>query len=122
MKQAISLHGRILLLVSALLPLPGLAACLEMADLSYSQHTTEFGTPEVTWEGQLRNGCNQPFDADMTVRFVDDNGDDVYTVSERATAGIKSRMDVGKRVSVPIDVADAMAGIEVDIVERERPF
>jgi hypothetical protein len=112
----------ILILILIAAGRPALADCLVVSGQQFEMQTAEVGGLAVEWKARIDNECNAAFDADLTVLFLDSDGESVYETRDWAKLERGESRDIGKRIYIPSAYDEAIAGIEVQVKERERPL
>ena len=100
------------------------AQCIEVADPGFVREKSELGdvAPTITWWATLSNACDQPFDADLTIDFLDRGGESLYQIRDLATLPVRAEVKVGKTVYLPSTHAGDLQDMRIAVEERERPF
>jgi hypothetical protein len=97
--------------------------CLTVVDQGFERLETDLGTTEVRWVAEIENRCDSGFDADLEVRFLDQEGKRRYEVRDLLTVGPHGRERAGRPFYMPAVEARDIETVAVAIVaERERPF
>jgi hypothetical protein len=108
-----------------LLAAPGLAAqCLQATaqDFALEDSTVSEVAPRLTWHATIVNECDQPFDADLTIDFLDRDGKSLYQVRDLVTVPLRGEVQAGKELHLPSTHADELDSMRIRIEERARPF
>jgi hypothetical protein len=114
------LMGLCLLLAARLVA----AQCVQVIDQGFERETVEQGdvAPTVTWRATLANECDQAFDADLTIDFLDGDGNSVYQIRDMVTVSVRAEVQAGKSVYLPSTHSQDLADMRIQVEERERPF
>ena len=97
------------------------AECLRVVESGVSPDEREVAS-SVSWYAVIENECRMPYDADLTVVFVDGDGNSLYEIQDLVTVGRAATEKTGKSVYIPSEYIAQLAGVHIDIEERERPF
>lgn len=99
------------------------AVCIEVTGSHYEAGPADLGVVAVQWSAELANGCGASYDADLTIRFVDENGKVVY-LSHDLISVARHGMAVARReFNIPAHDFERVQGVQVEVAaERERPF
>ncbi len=98
-------------------------SCIAVTDSAYEAAPADLGIVAVQWHAELSNACNASYDADLTIRFIDEHGKTVYQ-SHDLTSVARHAMAVARReFNIPAHDFERVQGVQVEITaERERPF
>jgi hypothetical protein len=126
MNRRILLHS--ILRVATALALPAAtaahaAACIEVTASSYEAGPADLGVVAVQWSAELANGCSASYDADLTIRFVDEHGADVYLSHDLISVARHGVAVARREFNIPVHDFERVLDVQVRVgAERERPF
>ncbi len=96
--------------------------CLRLVDSGFEAQADDISVSRVEWRAQLENRCDAPYDADLTIRFLDGDGESVYEVRDLVTVPIGGRAQAGNRIYMPQYYKELMVRLAIEVEERRRPF
>jgi|GEM_PF-1910019 len=97
-------------------------ACLAVTESGFTVEEGDVSATTVRWHATLENRCKLPYDADLTVRFLDADGEERYSVRGLVVVPMGGSADTGKRVYIPKHQLEGIEKMVVDVEERKRPF
>lgn len=97
------------------------AECLQISERGLEVDESEVAS-SVSWHAVIENECELSYDADLTVTFVDEEGESLYDVQDLVTVGRGEAAEVGKKVYIPSQYIPRIEKVDITIEERERPF
>lgn len=96
--------------------------CLSVTEQSISPRETRIAAGSVEWHVVLENRCNKAFDADLTLRLQDAEGETVHKARDLIVVPRKGQAESSKRVYILERLAELIVGLTVEVEERERPY
>lgn len=97
------------------------AECLMVESDSVDEQETRYGITTAEWKANIRNSCDVPYDANITVLFKDADGRVLHQAVQFVAVRSGYQEDTQRRVNIPEDQFQAIDKVEVSIDERERP-
>lgn len=99
------------------------SSCLSVTSNEWSKKGTEFGITYIEWEAELTNECETGYDADLSIQFVDADGEVLYESLDLITVSRGSSTKTRREFNLPTKDYERLEDILVIIQgERERPF
>lgn len=96
--------------------------CVQVVEKGMDRPDPDDPVPELVWRVVLENRCDDSYDADLTIRFIDEDGQSLYEVRHLEIVSRREQVEVEREAYVPDRYAKATTAIEVDVEERERPY
>lgn len=110
-----------LVIVSSLaLPLAA-ADCIAVNDSKLKELRTEYGMTTVEWQARVVNQCDDSYDATITIRFLDEDGEVLHETLEIMILQRNGSQDTTRNVTLPAERYQKIAETKVEIRERARP-
>ncbi|MEX2524589.1 MAG: hypothetical protein WD750_06500 [Gammaproteobacteria bacterium] len=109
--------GTVLLALAVAVP----AECLQVEGNSVDEKSTRYGITTAEWTADVRNDCDAPYDANLTVMFKDVDGRVLHKAVQFVAIRGGNRENTSRRINIPEDQFQAIDTIEVATEERERP-
>lgn len=97
------------------------AQCLVVRDNAVNEVNTRYGITTADWTGTVRNTCQEPYDAILTVKFEDSRGRVLYKDVQVVIVQGGQNEGARRRINIPADKYQQIDNIDVAIDERERP-
>lgn len=97
------------------------AECLRVEGNSVDEKTTRYGITTAEWSADVRNDCDAPYDANLTVMFKDVDGRVLQKAVQFVAVDGGNKENTRRRINIPEDQFQAIDTIEVTTEERERP-
>jgi hypothetical protein len=115
---------RTVALLVGLLCSSGLLAgeCIDVQNSEIKELGTEYGITTAEWIADIRNHCDEPYDATLTIKFLDDDGAVVHESLEVVIIESRGMNKTRHAMSIPKDQYSAIQRTEVTIEERARPI
>lgn len=99
------------------------AACVEVTGSTYEAAPADLGIVAVQWQAELSNGCSASYDADLTIRFVDEDGKPVYQSHDLIVVTRHGHAVARREFNIPVHDFERVQDVQVEVTaERERPF
>jgi hypothetical protein len=98
------------------------AECIEVQDSQIEELETDYGITSAEWMADIHNHCDEPHDATLTIKFLDDDGDVVHESLEVVIVESRGIEKARHPLAIPDDRFAAIKQIKVDIEERARPI
>jgi len=97
------------------------AECLQVEGNSLDEKETRYGITTAEWMADVRNDCDAPYDANLTVIFRDVDGHVLHKAVQFVAVRGGNKESTRRRINIPADQFQAIDSIEVTAEERERP-
>lgn len=96
--------------------------CIDVQSSEIRELDTEFGITTAEWLADIRNHCDEPYDATLTIKMVDEDGKVVHETLEIVIVESRGIKKTDLLMSIPEDRFVLIKEIEIDIDERVRPL
>lgn len=96
--------------------------CIDVKQSELRELDTEFGITTVEWLADIRNHCDDPYDATLTIKLVDEDGSVVHETLEIVIIESRGIETTHLSMSIPEDRYELFKEIDIDIEERVRPL
>lgn len=97
------------------------AECLRVEGNSVDEKNTDYGITTAEWTADVRNDCDAPYDANLTVTFKDADGQVLHKAVQFVAVRGGNQENTRRSINIPEDQFQAIDTIEVTTEERKRP-
>lgn len=97
------------------------AECIAISDSEVEEVRTEYGMTTAEWRASITNSCDEPYDATITLHFIDQEGEVLHETLEVVIMDNNGQEDTVRNVTLPTERYRQVARTQVQVRERKRP-
>lgn len=96
--------------------------CIEVTNNEITALDTEYGITTAEWLADIRNHCDDPYDATLTIKLLDADDNVVHESLEIVIVESRGIDKARQTMSIPEDHFQSVDRVEVSVEERARPI